>query len=531
MPPFGLTRPVADRLYSKVIKPEFYGAVGDGTTDDTTAVQAALTAASAVNGTVSLSKMYRVAATGVTITGSIRVLGGGGFQDVFGGGAKTGLITTSTTAVGITIESNGVELRNFALVNDATGTITAGQGILLVPNNGNSPRRGDHNIIDTVHITGFYDSADIDCGSYWRVKNCFFYNATRHGLIIHNSQNVDGGDQFIEGNTFITTKSSNGAAIRWFSGGGAKIYGNKVNVGFQYGIQAAITSGKSTSVMVVNGNSFENTGTSSVYIDSSGGSYGRIVVTNNEMMATAASASSHGMVYITGSSNSANMHEVVVSGNTMAVPAAAGWAVQVGSCTNVHIGTNVIANGAAAGGVKIGSGAVQVRVDPQVVDTDGVLFLDTTYSGSNSNHGAVDYINHTYARAVPTTGKASASTLWKLGLKAGDSCIATVTLNGTVTGGGSYFTRKSFLLTRVAGAVTVVAAAGTDTTGGAEVANINLTVIEGGAATSDTYSYGVIGVQLGAGSAGTDVYGRASLRVEGGPSVVIRGAVSTIPTN
>ena len=60
-----------------IFYPEDYGAIGDGTTDDTTALQACMTAAVAVGGTVKLSPVTYKITTALSITGSVAIEGSG----------------------------------------------------------------------------------------------------------------------------------------------------------------------------------------------------------------------------------------------------------------------------------------------------------------------------------------------------------------------------------------------------------------------------------------------------------------------
>lgn len=113
-----------------------YGAVGDGTTDDTTAIQAAITAAAAAGGVVTFPpRVFKFSKLtvpkGVTLAGAGWNVGQG--QGAFGasvwtersGFKGTILVSTATTGEAISSSSPGnsqVSLRDFLLIGPGSGT-------------------------------------------------------------------------------------------------------------------------------------------------------------------------------------------------------------------------------------------------------------------------------------------------------------------------------------------------------------------------------------------------------------------------
>jgi len=110
---------------SDVFPVELFGAVGNGTTDDTAAIAAAITAASASGGVVKFAaKEYCY--TALTISSNNVVLEGTGDM----GDTGTVLSKTSTTGDGITITSQNSGVRNLMLRQKSAGApATAGYAI------------------------------------------------------------------------------------------------------------------------------------------------------------------------------------------------------------------------------------------------------------------------------------------------------------------------------------------------------------------------------------------------------------------
>ena len=117
----------------KEYRPETYGAVGDGVTNDTAAVQAAIDAAELTGGTVLLSAWYGIDTPGLLLNkGWVCIRGfshGGWFDD---GESRCGFkpLDTDVTvlrlqAPGVAKTSRGISLRDFSIVGTQAGHTTA----------------------------------------------------------------------------------------------------------------------------------------------------------------------------------------------------------------------------------------------------------------------------------------------------------------------------------------------------------------------------------------------------------------------
>jgi hypothetical protein len=141
-----LNNPDAGSASQHVFFPESYGAIGDGTTDDTTAMQACITAALAVNGTVKLSPVTYKITSALEITGSMAIEGSGMFPQngpiaslqsinmpIVSPYLKGSVILQSGAAQnGITISGTGlgVNLRDFGIrFADAIKFTNTGHGV------------------------------------------------------------------------------------------------------------------------------------------------------------------------------------------------------------------------------------------------------------------------------------------------------------------------------------------------------------------------------------------------------------------
>jgi hypothetical protein len=175
-------------LKDLIYRPEWYGAKGDGVTDDTTALQAAIDAAEAkYGGMVFLGqKKYRIT-TALTIDESITIQGvGKGKQFVTMGSSLTSTIyldhSDPSCAIWIKPGVEGVTLRGFNLTgNEATAGATTGHGILIDGSTDNS----EGHLIESVRVADFKESGIVirDNAFMINLVDVYVYSCGSKGIV------------------------------------------------------------------------------------------------------------------------------------------------------------------------------------------------------------------------------------------------------------------------------------------------------------------------------------------------------------
>ena len=170
------------------VDPRRYGAVGDGATDDTTAMQTALNMAYATNGELRIPNNFNMlcGALSLTMVGAanraIRIVGGSQIGSRIT--AKNGLSATSLlkftqgTPIGAPVEAQ-IHLENFSLYGMASGITSGVHGLTL---------EGVADwVISGVRVTGFDRGHNIDSSLVGTVNSDSQCVANNYGVYIRSS--------------------------------------------------------------------------------------------------------------------------------------------------------------------------------------------------------------------------------------------------------------------------------------------------------------------------------------------------------
>jgi hypothetical protein len=259
--------------------------------DDTTALQAVLSAVPPAGATVLLQLgTYSVPNGGLTCANPVAIVGAGcgsgNLASPYYHAGLTNIVQTSATAVLLKLSSSRSSVTGVALLCSAAPATTA-IGIQVLTG------AGDGNRYKDVSIRGFNINVDHQAGTEWFMDRCFLYDFVTYGLKVQNVDGGDGGDMGIQNSLFYggPTNLHPGAGLRYESGGGLRLVGNKFNFRGSsanypdHCVDIAINDGVSAGLALLVGNSLETAQVAALRIRQSGttGTWSGITVTGNEI--------------------------------------------------------------------------------------------------------------------------------------------------------------------------------------------------------------------------------------------------------
>lgn len=329
-----------------------YGAVGNGSTNDTTAIQAALNAVPTNGAGVYFpAGTYLVPNGGLTCANPVRLYGEPGLD---GTGSRIHVTADAVTAV--TLSGSASVVEGISVTHPASGTRSSTL-VGLVVNNANFSR------LDGVKVSGFSTNLVVSTGIYYSVLNCSIRDFVAIGLeLINPLAGGDAGDSTVHGCSFDRGSDTvtGGDAVVWRSGGGLRFVNNKINGRpthkFANGVRFLPADGVGTAVLMVANNSIENftgIGVELAY-NANGSIVHTFMVVGNEIAPYDQTAST--CVFVNQS-----VEGVVINGNHFRT---ATYAMDVQRIKQAAISGNTVSD-VTGGGLRVRDLARNVVVSPQ----------------------------------------------------------------------------------------------------------------------------------------------------------------------
>ena len=265
------SRTVQSKLRERVHLADF-GTLGAG--NDAAIFQEAIDAVQGGKGEIILPSSGTVAlvATGLNITGSIRILSESGR-------GRCTVSWTDTTMFAFTVACAG-EAHFEGITFSGPSGGTAGGAISLSGTGGVANSRSS--VKDCTFLYGHKAFYAPDA-YLWTIKDCVFSASIIYGIYVGCTTDVDAGDSVID-NVTMANLGASCTGVHQVSSGGLRLKNSKINGG-AYGYVMELAAGANTSILIIEGNSIENQTSAGIrLLNTAGtGTFTHIMIHNNNV--------------------------------------------------------------------------------------------------------------------------------------------------------------------------------------------------------------------------------------------------------
>lgn len=295
-----------------------YGAVGDNSTDDTTAIQRAINAASS-GGIVYFPRGTYKITDALNVTNGMSFLGTGRAKSIIAG--------YSTTKNGFQVSTPDTVAFQGLQVTRTSTTPSSGDAIIFTET---STENVGSSVVDCI-FSNWYNGVHFERAQQWRVSHCYFANNYNIGLYAQNIYNGDSGANVIDSGTiFDNSRGGTTFGVYYGSGGGLTLQGVKF-LSHTYQFYQNLESAVSTGINIINSSSFEGSATEAIHFGNANanGAFTHVIITDNEI-----SGPTTGILTTGGSDYLANL---VIARNSISVASG-------GTCISLSRGRNITVN-------------------------------------------------------------------------------------------------------------------------------------------------------------------------------------------
>lgn len=323
-----------------------FGATGDGSTDDSAAIQAAIDALSTAGGRVFFPSGTYKLGTVLTISSPICLFGEGPDSTFLRTVGDTNAIHLSTSDASYSTISD-MELKPLT-------STTTGVGILV----SSASTAVSFFKIRNVLIRAYNYGINIVTGMTFTIDACYLLDNITSCLQVSNTISPDNGD-FLVSNCVFDSGIGGTYAMNFISGGGMKVIGNKIGH-HSIGIYLSLAASVVTSDLIIANNSIENQSVSAIKMDNTSGAttFLNTSICGNQMgnapsNAIDISGSIFSKLIITDNNIAAddsycltitNASNVMIDGNSFIGVNATETAINLNTVSNVSIGDNNYTN-------------------------------------------------------------------------------------------------------------------------------------------------------------------------------------------